>query len=154
MENKTPPVMHSFSNAKSNSVGAGIVLIILVVVAILGTGTGYLLGQAKNGSPIAGILPGSMTGNGASAMVGKTYGSDDIKTYKDTTEGVLKNGGVDGEGQYHLVRPGGDSQNVYLTSSTVDLSSFINHKIKVWGQTQAAQKAGWLMDVGRVQVLQ
>lgn len=151
MENKTPQVMHSFSGTKKNSVGAGVVLGILVVVAILGIATGYLLGQAKNGSPIAGILPGN---NGGSVTTGKTYGSDDIKTYKDTTEGILKNGGIDGEGQYHLVRPGGDSQNVYLTSSTVDLSTFINHKIKVWGQTQAAQKAGWLMDVGRVEVEQ
>ena len=25
-------------------------------------------------------------------------------------------------------------------------------KIKVWGQTQTAQYAGWLMDVGRVEV--
>jgi hypothetical protein len=64
----------------------------------------------------------------------------------------LQEGGIDGEGQYHLVRPGGDSQNVYLTSSVVDLSLFVNKKVKVWGQTQTAQKAGWLMEVGRVQV--
>ena len=64
----------------------------------------------------------------------------------------MKNGGTEGEGQYHLVRPGGDSQNVYLTSSSVDLSQFMNQKIKVWGQTQTAQHAGWLMDVGKVQV--
>jgi hypothetical protein len=155
MENKTPSVMHSFSDAKNNSVGAGKVLVILIIIAVVGAGVGYLLGQAKNGSPIAGMLPGGSTGNGSSSVsIGKTYGSDDTKTYKDTTEGVLKNGGIDGEGQYHLVRPGGDSQNVYLTSSTVDLSGFLDHKIKVWGQTQAAQKAGWLMDVGRVQVMQ
>ena len=52
-----------------------------------------------------------------------------------------------------MVRPGGDSQNVYMTSGTVDLSKFINKNIKVWGQTQAAQHAGWLMDVGRIEVL-
>ena len=76
------------------------------------------------------------------------------KTFKDTTTGTLKNGGINGEGQYHLVRPGGDSQNVYLTSSSVDLSKFIDRKIKVWGQTQTAQYAGWLMDVGRVEVVE
>ena len=155
MENKTPSVMHSFSDARNNSVGAGKVLVILIIVAIVGTGAGYVLGQLKNGSSIGNMLPGGSTSGGSSSVtVGKTYGSEDTKTYKDTTEGVLKNGGIDGEGQYHLVRPGGDSQNVYLTSSTVDLSTFLNHQIKVWGQTQAAQKAGWLMDVGRVQVMQ
>ena len=66
----------------------------------------------------------------------------------------MKEGGIDGEGQYHLVRPGGDSQNVYLTSSLVDMSKFLNQKIKVWGETQKAEKAGWLMDVGRVEVLE
>jgi hypothetical protein len=60
---------------------------------------------------------------------------------------------MDGEGQFHLVRPGGDSQNVYLTSSTVDLSEFIGRKVTIWGQTQKAQKVGWLMDVGGVKVL-
>ncbi len=154
MENKTASVMHNFSNANTNIISAGKVLTILIIVAVVGTVVGYLLGQTKSGSPLANILPGGSANNASSVAVGKTYGSDDTKTYKDTTEGELKNGGIDGEGQYHLVRPGGDSQNVYLTSSTVDLSTFVDHKIKVWGQTQAAQKAGWLMDVGRVQVLQ
>jgi hypothetical protein len=91
--------------------------------------------------------------DGSGVQSGKTYGSDDLKTYKDSTEGVLKEGGIEGEGQFHLERPGGESQNVYMTSSTVDLSLFLNKKIKVWGATQTAQKAGWLMDVGRVQAL-
>ncbi|MDO8269715.1 MAG: hypothetical protein Q7T54_03530, partial [Candidatus Levybacteria bacterium] len=62
-------------------------------------------------------------------------------------------GGIDGEGEYHLERPGGDSQNVYMSSSTVDLAQFTGRKVKVWGQTNSAQKAGWLMDVGKVEVL-
>jgi hypothetical protein len=43
---------------------------------------------------------------------------------------------------------------VYLTSSLVDLSQFVKRKIKVWGETQKAKVAGWLMDVGKVEVLQ
>jgi hypothetical protein len=39
-----------------------------------------------------------------------------------------------------------------MTSSVVDLSLVLDKKVKVWGETQAAQKAGWLMDVGRVEV--
>lgn len=90
----------------------------------------------------------------SSVEKGKIYGSDDASTFKDIAEGKLKEGGIEGEGQFHLERPGGPSQNVYLTSSLVDLSLFINRKIKVWGETQKAQKAGWLMDVGKIEVLE
>jgi hypothetical protein len=126
-------------------------VIILVIVALLGVGTGFVVAKSGGG---AGILPGSVSPTTAGGIQkGKTYGSDDTKTFKDTAEGTLKDGGIDGEGQYHLERPGGDSQNVYMTSSIIDLSEFKGKKIKVWGQTQASQKAGWLMDVGRVEVL-
>ena len=76
------------------------------------------------------------------------------KNFKDQAEGVLKKGGIEGEGSHHLERPGGDSQNVYLTSSTVDLSQFENKKVRVHGETSTAQTAGWLMDVGLVEVLE
>jgi hypothetical protein len=84
----------------------------------------------------------------------KTAGIIDKKTFKDQAEGTLKEGGIDGEGNFHLERPGGVSQNVYLTSSTVDLSLYVEKKVRVYGQTFAGQKAGWLMDVGLVEVLE
>jgi hypothetical protein len=84
----------------------------------------------------------------------KTAGIIDKKTFKDQAEGTLKEGGIDGEGNFHLERPGGESQNVYLTSSTVDLSLYVGKKVRVYGQTFAGQKAGWLMDVGLVEVLE
>jgi len=77
----------------------------------------------------------------------------DKKTFKDKAEGILREGGIDGEGQFHLERPGGESQNVYLTSTTVDLSQYLGKKVRVWGETFKAEKAGWLMDVGLVEVL-
>lgn len=83
---------------------------------------------------------------------GTVFGSD-AKNFKDSAEGTLKKGGIEGEGAYHLERSGGPSQNVYLTSSVLDLSQLVNRKIKVWGETNAAQKAGWLMDVGRAQIV-
>jgi hypothetical protein len=126
-------------------------LIFLIVAAVLGGVTGYLL--RANGTTRGSALT-SGTADSSKVTRGTIVGSDDTKTFKDVVSGTLKNGGIDGEGQYHLVRPGGDSQNVYLTSSSVDLTKFIDKKIKVWGQTQAAQYAGWLMDVGRVEVLE
>ena len=89
-----------------------------------------------------------------STKVEKTAGISDEKTFKDKAEGILKEGGLDGEGNFHLERSGGESQNVYLTSTTVDLSQYISKKIRVWGETFQAEKAGWLMDVGLVEVLQ
>ena len=142
-------LMHGFKS-KSTSLFSMKLLSILLVVALLGAGTGYFLAQSSSDSS---LTPGKrLLGSGVEK--GKTYGEGEIEEFKDVAEGTLKEGGIEGEGQYHLVRPGGDSQNVYLTSSHVDLSLFIDHKVKVWGATQTAQHAGWLMDVGRVQVLE
>ncbi|MFZ1549532.1 MAG: hypothetical protein WAT44_03660, partial [Microgenomates group bacterium] len=74
------------------------------------------------------------------------------KRFPDAAMGILKEGGIDGEGSYHLERPGGKSQNVYLTSSIVDLAKFVGKKIKVQGETFSGQTAGWLMDVGYVEL--
>ena len=150
-------IMHTFDEkpaSKSASKGAAKstpmnkVIVTLIVVALLGIGTGFVLAQVSKATgkqiiPVASVDP---------TIKGKTFGSNDLTTFKDTAEGKLEEGGIEGEGQYHLVRPGGDSQNVYMTSSLVDLSQFVGRKIKVWGQTQKAQTAGWLMDVGRVEV--
>lgn len=140
------PVMHTFNEQKSST---GKIVGLLVVLVILGIVTGFAL--SKYTATTGNVLPG-VSQLTSSVDKGKTYGSNDTKTFKDTAEGVLRGGGIASEGQYHLVRPGGDSQNVYMTSSTVDLSQFIGKKIKVWGQTQQAQHAGWLMDVGRVEI--
>jgi len=142
------PVMQSMLPIKKG-VSGGKVLMVLLIMILLGVGLGYGASffSAKTG---ASLVPSALNPN--APVQGKTYGNGDPSVFKDTAEGVLKTGGIDGDGQYHLVRPGGDSQNVYLTSSTLDLSQFINQKIKVWGQTQAAQHAGWLMDVGKVLV--
>jgi len=89
---------------------------------------------------------------GRQRVIKKQIGIKDKRTFKDKAEGVLREGGIDGEGNFHLERPGGESQNVYLTSTTVDLSKYIGKKIRVWGETFKAEKAGWLMDVGLVEI--
>lgn len=83
----------------------------------------------------------------------KSVGIVDKKEFPDNAEGTLREGGMDGEGTFHLERPGGDSQNVYLTSSTVDMSPYVGKKVRIWGQTFSGQKAGWLMDVGLLEIL-
>ena len=148
LEPEKESIMHDMKKEKNSFPFSPIVLICFSVAIIIGIGSGFLL--AKNSGSSSTVNNVVSDGN---VTKGTTVGSNDTKTFKDKAEGVLEEGGIEGEGQFHLVRPGGTSQNVYLTSSTVDLSQFIKKKIRVWGETQAAQKAGWLMDVGRVEVL-
>lgn len=144
------PIMNSFDDKKTSFFNP-ILLIAIVVVVIVGIGTGQLLARS---SGLVNTPAATTSGNSKDVPKGTIVGSSDTSTFKDSTEGVLEEGGIDGEGEFHLVRPGGESQNVYLTSSIVDLSAFLKRKIKIWGETHKAQKAGWLMDVGRVQVLE
>ena len=147
---KDQSLVHDFNTSNSKFAFSPKIALIFVVVILLGLGSGYILSTKLN--PGVKITNTGEISN-ASISKGTTVGSNDTKTFKDTAEGNLKQGGIDGEGAFHLERPGGVSQNVYLTSSSVDLSKFIDKKIKVWGQTQKAQHAGWLMDVGRIEVL-
>ena len=140
--------MRSFSKAETEASPLKTILV-FTLMAILGIGTGFVISYYTHQTGNA-LLP--LSGGGQTTK-GQTFGSDDTRTFKDIADGTLKEGGINGEGQYHLVRSGGDSQNVYLTSSSLDLSKFVGKKIKVWGETQEAQSAGWLMDVGRVEIL-
>jgi len=119
---------------------AGVILIVLA-----GIGTGWILtGGKKSG---AGTVPGAKTGP-------KEAGLADEATFRDTAQGILEEGGVNGEGTHHLVREGGPSQNVYLTSTVIDLEAFLDQKVQVWGETIAGKKTGWLMDVGKIKVIE
>lgn len=145
MEIKEDKVMHNIGT--SGKLNIFVFYGVLVVLIIAGGGVGYFTGGIKS--------PATKNGSGETATTAakKSAGVMDKKKFPDAVEGVLKDGGIEGEGSFHLERPGGESQNVYLTSSIVDLSLYIGKKIKVMGETQKAQKAGWLMDVGYVEVL-
>ena len=138
-----------FGQKKSPALIIGVYLLIVLV----GVGTGYLVSGKKSIFGGKSALTSEQASE-AGVKVGDTIGSQDLETFKDITQGILVEGGIDGEGSHHLVRPGGKSQDVYLTSSVIDLESLVGHRVKIWGETFAAQKAGWLMDVGRAEVLE
>ncbi len=122
---------------------------IALVVVLLGVGTGWILadrGSASSG-PSEAVAPGAKDTQ-------KEAGMADESTFSDTAEGVLEEGGIDGEGTHHLVRPGGEEQTAYLTSTVINLDNFVGKKVTVWGQTNAGKKAGWLMDVGRIKIVE
>ena len=117
-----------------------------LLVILLGVGTGWALSGAKTaGEPTSAGAPGAETGP-------KEAGIADEATFRDSAEGVLEDGGIEGEGTHHLVRDGGPSKYVYLTSTVIDLETFVGKTVTVWGETISAQTAGWLMDVGKIKV--
>ena len=122
-----------------------LLLAVLVISVIAGTGTGYLMASSGGGS----VIP----------MIEKTpeHAAEDTRTFRDFAEGKITKKpatkGVDTtEGTHLLVRDG--ATPVALTSSVVDLSTYEDKKVKVFGETNKATGAGWFMDVGRVEVVQ
>ncbi|KKR34168.1 MAG: hypothetical protein UU37_C0001G0020 [Candidatus Gottesmanbacteria bacterium GW2011_GWA2_41_12] len=145
IKNSEEKLIHDMVTVEKKNSSMGLFLGAVVII-FLGGLTGYLLVPKANGGSNGNLNISTSEGK-------KSIGSNDTKTFRDSAEGVLQTGGVDGEGTHKLVRPGGDSQTVYLTSTIMDLNEFVGKKVKVWGETFAGQKAGWLMDVGRVEIL-
>lgn len=153
MEIQSQPNIAAVQQSVTNSLPKdrkmlGMVIALFVVAVIAGILTGKAL--ATGGLNLGGsksVAPGAV--NSANEA-----GVSDTSTFKDTAQGVLKEGGANGEGDFHLERDGGPSQNVYLSSTVIDLQSFVGKKVQVWGQTLSAKKAGWLMDVGKIKVVQ
>lgn len=123
------------------------------IFIIAGVLSGFILNFVTSG------LSKSQQGSNAKPIgandVVQSEGIADKKTFKDSAEGMLREGGSEdsGEGSYHLERPGGDDQTVYLTSSTVDMSKFVGKKVRVHGETFSSEHVGWLMDVGYIEVI-
>jgi len=128
---------------------AGVILLIIFA----GLGTGYFLARSGGTKSSQGLR--IIKGSGGMIQKPKEAGIKDEKVFRDTAEGRLEinDHSLVEEGSHKLVRPGGESQTAYLTSSVVDLSQFEGRCVKVWGETFAGQKAGWLMDVGRIKTL-
>jgi hypothetical protein len=120
-----------------------IVLGVYAALILLGVGTGYLLV--------------SKTSLGNAVTAGQTIDKPNVvgvkdATFKDCATGVLEKEGLDGEGTHKLIREGGPSQTAYLLSSIVDMDQYVGLTVKVCGQTIAAKKVSWLMDVGRLEL--
>jgi hypothetical protein len=152
------PVMKSFTGASSSTVTTTNkmpAILIGIGFILLGVLTGYLLNMKSSGT--VGTIVGKQITQDTSAGVqkGQIYGSTDTSQFNDSTDGVLEvNDKKDIEGSHKLVREGGDSKTAYLTSTTLELDKFVGKKVKIWGKTYDSEKAGWFMDVGRIEVLE
>lgn len=154
---KASPINTPTSNMSSSPKVSPLLLTIgAIVVVVMGSLTGYGLSRVgasqAGGEVVAGVDPA--TGQLVSEEIKPGDVVGDLSKKGDVAEGVLKVGGINGEGSHRILRPGGKSQTVYLTSSVVDLNQFAGHKVKIWGDTFAAQTAGWLMDVLTLEVVE
>jgi len=141
MENKN--MLHTLETKEVDEVSYASFFTFVAVAVVIGAVIGFGLTRLNKKTASNGVT---------TKDTAQSAGVVDKKTFKDSVEGILREGGIDGEGNFHIERPGGVSQNAYLTSSTVDLSNYVGKKVKVWGQTFSGQTAGWLMDVGLVEV--
>ncbi len=133
------------SNKGTLLLAAGSLLVVLAGIATGWLFTGSSVGMKSKA--LSGVAPGaerSMT----------EAGITDEELFPDTAEGILEEGGIDGEGTHHLVREGGPSKYLYLTSTVIDLQGFMGKSVMVWGRTLSGQQAGWLMDVGKIKVIE
>ena len=127
---------------------------IMIYVAV------FVLGALLGGGVYAARSQGTTKVGGQRVQVVKTSTEEGVKdpaVYKDTATGklVANDGKVTSEGTHILVR-GDVSQNVYVTSTVVDLSKYENKVVQVWGQTYQGSdpKTGWLIDVGSVKIVE
>jgi len=128
----------------------------LVIVFIIAGGviSGYFLSQ-KSPAKDNPTTTKKINGNVEIVSGTREKGIKDSRVFRDSTQGRLEVNDfsqVD-EGSFKLLRVGGKSQTVYLNSSVVNLSEFVGECVEVWGETFTGRKAGWLMDVGRVKVM-
>ncbi len=156
MENE-PGILHTMNDTtnetqKVSSFSTRAMAGVIAAALALGILSGFIYNKFTGGS--VAVSTDSKGSAGDVAEGGQSAGIKDSKTFKDKAEGVLRVGGFEGEGSYHIEqKPKQPDQNAYLTSTTVDLSQFVGKKIRVWGQTFEAEKAGWLMDVGYIEVI-
>ncbi len=127
-------------------------LVICLIAVLAGTLTGFGAFKLKNKNAKSAQMPNVTVEDPNKVKNGDVFGVQDKDTFADSAIGYLEKGGVEGEGSHKLLREGGASQTVALTSSVVDLDKLVGMEVKLYGETHKAEKAGWFMDVGRVEV--
>lgn len=128
-------------------------LLICLVAVTAGLLTGFGAFKLKNKNGTSDSMENVTVEDSSKVQNGDIFGVQDKDTFADNATGYLEKGGVDGEGSHKLLRDGGDTQTVALTSSVVDLDKLVGMEVKIYGETFKADKAGWFMDVGRVEVI-
>lgn len=132
--------------------GTAVPALIIITIILAGAVSGYFL---ANRGVVKSEKETELTGGGKIIQGPTEVGIKDETVFRDTAQGRVEvnDSKVVTEGSHKLLRSGGESQTAYLTSSVLDLNQFLGKCVQIWGETFKGQKAGWLMDVGRVKVL-
>jgi hypothetical protein len=149
LDSPQPKIMKKFDGKVSAKKNASLVFGTVAVI-MAGIVTGYFL--SGHSSAESGFTETTETSKGVE--VSKTEaGIQDVSEETDVEEGILVEGGFDGEGTHHLDRGTGEEKYVYLTSTAFDLQGFVGKKVMIWGTTLSALHAGYLMDVVKIKVI-
>ena len=127
-------------------------IILIVVIVAGGIFTGLVLSSRSKNAKIAAskasIIEENLTGEQKKSF---------NQTFRDSVEGTVeKNDDLEkyAQGTHRLIRPGGEDQTAFLTSSVLDLDEYVGKKVKVYGETFGSSQVGWLMDVGKVEIIE
>ena len=150
-----PNTKHLLKDFTNNSTRNPLIPVIGIALAVvlLGVGTGWVVAKVGNNSDVN-STNSSVSIEDENLADNEAGISDESRFEENTPEGILVEGGLDGEGTHHLDRGAGPDKMVYITSSVINLDSFVGKKVKVWGNTMAAQEAPWLMDVGKIKIIE
>ncbi len=144
-----PSMVKKIPKTKNNTL---MVVVVSLLVVIAGVATGWALSNtpsaSTSSSPEGNIAPGAEESATEAGIM------DESEFEKEAPIGILTTGSIEGEGTHYLERDAGESKRVYLTSTVLDLQSFEGKKVQVWGNTVASQNAPWLLDVGKIKVIE
>jgi|SRR3989338_8750089 len=135
---------------KRENLGKFLPIIIVVVVVAAGIFSGLVFSSRNKNAKSqakAAIDEEQLTGEQKQSFA---------QTFRDEAEGTVEKNDFKeyAQGTHKLIRPGGESQTAYLTSSVLDLDQYVGKKVKVYGETFGSSQVGWFMDVGKVEVVQ
>lgn len=150
------PVDKPFNPLKVPDIPKFVYPVVIVVAIIVGFAVSRLFPSQTNPVNQADSMVANQAAQiveGEELKVGVVYGNTS-QAFSDTATGVVKEGGVNGEGTHTLDREGGSDQDAALTSSVIDLDLFVGKTVEVDGETNASNKAGWFMDVGSIKILE
>ena len=145
-EQVTQPISNRSSGSKMKKI---VPLVAILFIIAAGSVSGlYLASTNKKPNQKAAINQESLTPEAKQSFT---------QTFRDQAEGTIeKNDKLDkyAQGTHKLIRPGGEDQTAYLTSSVLDLDQYAGKKVRVYGETFGSSQVGWLMDVGKVEIIQ
>lgn len=127
----TEPILKKITNEKNDKA-------MLVGISTLAIVLGVL-----SGFSISNLVVTSSTSVAQEEIM--SAGTNDESLLTDSTEGVLKEGGINDEGTHRI-------NDVTLISTVLDLDNFVGKKVTIWGLAIGSPNVDWLIDVAKIKV--